>query len=245
MGERVQRKSGLERTKNAIEVAILARQRDGMSQVRIIIVDDHEVVRAGLRACLSGTAGLAVVGEACNASETFVIIETTHPDLVVLDLGLPDKNGLQVTAEIRAAWPGIKVVVLTGSEGESTVKKAIQAGADGFIRKEEAASELLRAIPIVMAGQSYLSPFAAAAITRELRLPAEANSAPESPRPTERELEVLRGFAEGLTYKEIAALMQVSVRTVETYRARLIRRFGCKTRAELVRYAVRHGMVKP
>lgn len=232
-------------TKNAIEVAIVAGQRDGMSQVRIVIVDDHHFVRAGLRAWLSGETGLEVVGEASGAGEAFELIGRTHPDLVVLDLCLPDKSGLEATAEIRAAWPRIKIVVLTGREDESPVKEAIQAGADGFIRKEEAATELLRAIPAVMAGQSYLSPFAAAAITRELRQPPDAKSAPESPRPTERESEVLRGFAEGLTYKEIAALMQVSVRTVETYRARLIRRFGCKTRAELVRYAVRHGMVKP
>jgi DNA-binding NarL/FixJ family response regulator len=216
-----------------------------MTPVRIILVDDHEFLRAGLRVRLSQEAGLEVVGEAGSASEAQAVCARTRADLVVLDLGLPDKSGLEMTAEIRATWPKMKIVVLTGDSHESATREAIRAGADGFVRKEEAAAELLRAIRVVMAGESYLSPVAATAVTRGLRQKPPAEVAPAGPALTERETEVLRGLAEGQAYKEIASDMNVSVRTVETYRARVVRKLGCSTRAELVRYAVRQGLVKP
>jgi DNA-binding NarL/FixJ family response regulator len=215
-----------------------------MTPVRIVLVDDHELVRQGLRRLLTDETGLEVVGEAGSAAEARAVVRKSNPHLVVLDLGLPDTSGIEVAVELRAAWPNLRILVLTGDSHESAAQKAIQAGVDGFMRKEEAAHELLRAISVVMGGQSYFSPLAASAVTRTLR--KESASAVEAKRPqlTVRESEVLRGLAEGQSYKEIAAAMQVSVRTVETYRARLVRKVGCATRAELVRYAVRHGLVK-
>lgn len=213
--------------------------------VRIVLVDDHELLRDGLRVRLSREPGIEVVGEAGSAKETLAVIEKTRPDLVVLDLGLPDKSGIEVTAEIRAARPATKIIVLTGSNTESAARDAIMAGADGFIRKEDAAGELVRAIHVVLAGQTYLSPAAATAVARALRQPSAPVAAAEVPRLTEREQEVLRILAEGRSYKEIASRMKVSVRTVETHRARLVRKLGYGTRAELVRYAVRLGLIKP
>jgi two-component system response regulator NreC len=213
--------------------------------VRIVLVDDHELLREGLRVRLSREPGMEVVGEAGSAKETHAIIEKTRPDLVVLDLGLPDKSGIEVTAEIRAARPAMKIIVLTGNSTESVARDAIRAGADGFIRKEDAAGELVRAIPVVLAGQSYLSPTAVTAVARALRQPAAASAAANVPLLAKREQEVLRILAEGRSYKEIASRMNVSVRTVETYRARLVRKLGFGTRAELVRCAVRLGLIKP
>lgn len=215
-----------------------------MTPVRIVLVDDHELLREGLRKLLTREAGFVVVGEAGTAGELGAVIGNARPDLVVLDIGLPDRNGIEVAAEIRAAWPKLRLLVLTGDSSEATAREAIQAGADGFIRKEEAARELLRAIAVVMAGQSYFSPLAATSVTKVLRQKPEAAAAAKEPPLTVREKDVLRGLAEGQSYKEIAAAMGVSARTVETYRARLVRKLGCATRAELVRYAVRQGLVK-
>ena len=212
--------------------------------MRIILVDDHEFLRDGLRARLSRSAGIEVVGEAGTASEGARVIAETRPDLVLLDLGLPDKTGIELTTEIRAAWPKIKIIVLTGDRNEAATSAAVRAGADGFILKEDAAAELLRAIPVVMAGQAYLSPSAATAVAGALRHRAESKESPRGPQLTERERAVLRGLAEGRSYKDIAASLQVGARTVETYRARLVRKLDCKDRAELVRCAVRLGLVQ-
>lgn len=212
--------------------------------VRIVIVDDHEFLRNGLRMRLARKAGLEVAGEAGNASEALGIIRETHPDLVVLDLGLPDRNGIEVATEIRATWPGIKIIVLTGDSKDAAAHEAIRAGVDGFVRKEDSADELLRAISVVAGGQSYLSPCATTAVARSFRQPPEPPAATQVTPLAEREREVLQGLAEGLVYKEIAARLGLSVRTVETYRARLVRKTGCSTRADLVRHAIRLGLVK-
>lgn len=216
-----------------------------MTPVRVVLVDDHEFLRGGLRLRLAREAGMEFVGEASTACEALDVIGRTGPDLVVLDLGLPDMGGVEVAAKIRATWPVIKIIVLTGDSNEASPGDAIRAGADGFIRKEDPVESLIRAIPLVMAGQSFLSPVAASMVARALRQPSGSDCAPKIPELTEREQEVLKGIGEGLSYKEIAAQMQISVRTVETYRVRLVRKTGISTRAELARYAVRHGLVKP
>lgn len=216
-----------------------------MTPVRVVLVDDHEFLRGGLRLRLERMAGIEVVGEASNAQEACDLVGKCRPDLVVLDLGLPDRSGIEVVTEIRAAIPAVKIIVLTGDSQDSAPAAAIRAGADGFVRKEDPADSLLRAIPLVMAGQSFLSPAAAATVARALRQPAEPKTGPNVAQLAEREREVLKGIGEGLSYKEIAAQMDVSVRTVETYRMRLVRKIGLSTRAELARFAVREGLVKP
>lgn len=216
--------------------------------LRVFLVDDHELMRDALRVRLSrSTAGLEVVGEAGTAREALAGIGRKLPDLVVLDLNLPDQDGASLASAIRSTWPKTKILVLTGDSNEAAVPAAIRAGADGLIRKEDVAEEILRAIPVIMAGQSYFSPRAATAIAHELRRRPEPRGAGSGPQLqlSDREKELLRGLAEGLGYKEIAARMQVSVRTAETYRTRLVRKLGCSTRAELVRFAVRNGLAEP
>lgn len=214
-----------------------------LGSMRIVLLDDHEFLRDGLRARLQRAGSdFQVVGEAGSAAEAYAVIAETLPDLVVLDLQLPDAGGAEVAATIRSKWPGSKILILSGASDESAAVKALRAGADGFVRKEEAAAELLRAISVVMSGQTYLSPAAAVAIVHTMR-PKLEERAPHGPGLADREVEVLRGLAEGLSYKEIAAKIDVGVRTVETYRARIVEKLGCSTRAELVRYAVRQGLV--
>lgn len=216
-----------------------------MTPLRVVLVDDHEFLRGGLRLRLEREPATAVVGEASNARDALAVIGRTLPDLVVLDLGLPDRGGIDVAADIRASWPRMKIIVLTGDSKDSAPADAIRAGADGFVFKEDSADSLIRAIPVVMAGGSFLSPVAASTVARTLRRSAEKKSVPPGAPLAEREREVLKGIGEGLSYKEIAARMQVSVRTVETYRVRLVRKIGVSTRAELARFAVREGLVKP
>lgn len=214
-----------------------------LAAMRIVLVDDHEFLRIGLRARLTrAEAGFEVVGEAGNAAEACAVVAETQPDLVVLDLNLPGVGGAEVAATIRGQWPKIKILILSGANNEAAAVEAIRAGADGFVRKEEAAGELLRAISVVQEGKTYLSPAAAVSVVHTLRVVPEAR-ADEGSGLADREVEVLRRLAEGLSYKEIAAEMNVGVRTVETYRARIVEKLGCSTRAELVRYAVRQGLV--
>jgi DNA-binding NarL/FixJ family response regulator len=216
-----------------------------VAPVRIVIVDDHKLLRDGLRALLAPEAAtIQLVGEAGTARDAYAVVKKTRPDLVILDLNLPDQNGARLTAEIRSAWPKIKVLVLSGSGDTEAAAAVAHSGADGFVRKEDAVEDLLRAIPIIMQGRSFFSPAAADAVARALWNKAEVPAPATAPRLAEREREVLRGFAEGMSYKEIAAQMGISVRTAETYRARLVQKLGCNSRAELVRCAIRHGLVE-
>jgi DNA-binding NarL/FixJ family response regulator len=223
-----------------------AEPANARAAVRLVLIEDHELVRDGLRALLSAESStIQILGEAGTAREGYALVQKFRPDLVVLDLNLPDQNGAQLAAELRSQWPETKILVLSGSSSLRTAAEAAAAGADGFVRKEDAAREFLRAIPAIMAGRPYFSPVAADTLAQALWKKPEEKKEPKAPELAEREHEVLRGFAEGLSYKEIAAQMQISVRTAETYRARLVRKLGCTSRAELVRCGIRHGLVEP
>lgn len=210
--------------------------------VRIVLVDDHKILRDGLRLRLLQEPDLIVVGEAASALETYACVEKTSPDLVLIDIDLPDESGIEATKRLLAHFPAIKILVLTGLTDPKIAHEVLLAGASGFLRKEEASEELIRAIRVVMAGKNYLSPDAATAIT--IALKAEPTRTME-PVVTERELDFLKGLAAGKSYKEIADEMSLSVKSVEAYRARLVKKIGCSSRAELVRYAVRKGFVAP
>jgi DNA-binding NarL/FixJ family response regulator len=206
--------------------------------VRILLVDDHKMLRDGLRLRLQLEQDFSVVGEASSASEAYASIERDAPNVVIMDVNLPGENGIAATKKILAAHPELRLIVLTSAFDPDVANDALVAGARGFLRKEDASDELVRAIRVVLDGKVYLSADAATALTAVLR----EKSSPGTDL-SERELAVLKGVAEGLTYKEIADAMKISVKSVETYRARLARKLGCSTRAELVRYAVRRGLV--
>lgn len=210
--------------------------------VRLVIVDDHKILRDGLRLRLQQEEDFTVVGEAANAAEAYDCVARTAPDVVVMDLNLPGESGIVATARIRQEWPTVRVVVLTGEATERVTQDTLLAGAHGFVRKEDASEDLARAVRVVMTGKTYLTPEAATVVTQAL---VTKPAAPRGPELSERELAVLKGLAEGLSYKEIAGQLDVSVKSVETYRARLVKKTGCATRAELVRYAIRAGIVAP
>lgn len=214
--------------------------------LRIAIVDDHELVRTGLRMRLEHEEAFTVVGEAGTAAAAYALVEKESPDLVVMDLDLPGEDGLAATATLKTRWPGTRVLVLTGSKSDCITKTAIRAGADGIVFKSEASDDLVRAVRTLAAGKVFLSPDAATALVDGIRngtdsTPARSVAGPEL---SGRERAVLQGLGEGLSYKEIAAQMGVSVKTVDTYRARLGKKLGCGNRAELVRGAIRLGLVQ-
>ncbi len=209
-------------------------------RVRIVLVDDHAMLREGLRLRLQKETDFSVVDDASNAAEAYASLERHAPDVVVLDVQLPGESGIAATKQIRARWPDTRIIVLTGSIESELASDAMIAGANGFLHKVNAGDDLARAIRVVMAGQTYLSAEGVAAVAEALR---RQNEPARGPALSERELEVLRGMADGLSYKEIGGALGLSPKSVETYRARLARKIGFTTRVELVRYALRCGLV--
>ncbi len=213
---------------------------------RLILVDDHAVVRSGLRMLLENEPDLAIVGEAGTAREAFALIETAMPDVVLMDIGLPDRSGIEATREIKAAHPAVAVVALTIHEDAEYFFQMLQAGASGYVPKRAAPQELLFAVRSAAAGEVYLDPSLAKLLVHDFvaRGPVEALTDPEH-RLTERELEVLAYVAEGASTQEIAEALGISPKTVGRHRENLMRALGLHTRTELVKYAIRHGLISP
>ncbi len=210
--------------------------------IRVLLVDDHPLVRAGIRRVLETRPGLTVVGEASSGGEALPLIESLKPDIVVLDLAMPEIDGLDVLDRLRRRSGSLHILVLTMHARKEYVRRAIDAGADGYLLKESAVQELLTAIDTVRSGRPYFSP----RIQSELERPPETaadEGQPDPSRLTGREREVLRSIARGLSTKEIAARMSISARTVETHRANLMRKLELRSIARLTQFAIRAGLV--
>ena len=209
--------------------------------VRIALCDDHGIVRGGLRRILDAEEDLAVVGEAGSVHEAVALAATERPDVFVMDVGLPDGSGITATAEVRRVSPTTRVLVLTVHDDVAYLRRAFEAGADGYMVKDAADVELVHAVRQIAGGHQYVHPTLGAAL-----LAADA-PAPRFHGPggdlSEREIEVLRRVALGSTTGEIAAQLFVSVRTVETHRAHIQQKLDIRTRAELVRYARGAGLL--
>ncbi len=210
-----------------------------MTRTRILLADDHAVLRSGLKMLLNAQDDLVVVGEATNGQEALVAVRKHAPDLLLLDISMPKTDGLQVLHQIRRTYPHVRVLVLTMHEEEGYLKRALEAGAAGYCPKSAADAELLSAIRAVMQGNVYIHP-SHAKILLDKMLP----STMPSPAPadlSERESAVLKLVALGHTNQEIAQQLALSVKTVESYRARGMEKLGLKSRAALVRYAIQAG----
>lgn len=213
-----------------------------MKRLRLLLVDDHAVVREGLRALLAGDPQFDVVGEAADGNDAVAAASRLQPDVVVMDVSLPGSNGVQATRRIKQQQPGTRVVALTVHEESGYLRSLLDAGASGYVLKRSAAAELVRALHAVGDGGTYLDP----AMTGQLvgkytRSPHEAGPAPGL---SERETEVVRLVARGYSNKEIANRLEVSVKTVETYRYRAVEKLGLRGRADLVRYAIEKGWLE-
>ncbi len=205
--------------------------------VRVLIVDDHAVVRQGLRVFLILDSEIQIVGEAANGAQALTMARELRPDVVLMDLLMPVMDGITATATIRREMPHTEVVALTSVLEDALVVDAVRAGAIGYLLKDTQADELCRAIKAAADGQVQLSPKAAERLMREVR-------APESPEAlTERETEVLRLLAQGQSNKEIAATLNIGEKTVKTHVSNILAKLGVPSRTQAALYAVRIGLV--
>jgi DNA-binding NarL/FixJ family response regulator len=211
-------------------------------RLRVVLADDHAIVREGIKTLVNAQPDMEVVGEAGEGGEVWRRVGELRPDVVVMDVSMPGGNGVEATARIKANWPEIKVLALTMHEDKAYLRGLLEVGAAGYVLKRSAADELIRAIRVVAGGGTYLDPALAAAVVesfvgRKSVLRGEMAGTPLS----DRETEVLHLIARGYANKEIAARLGVSVKTIETYKARSMEKLGLDGRADIVRYALAQG----
>lgn len=200
---------------------------------------------SGLRQTIARQSHLALVGESFTGAGALQLAEELAPDMILTEVHLPDMNGIEVTRRVLATRPALKIVIFSGDADRRLVDQALQAGACGYVLKRSAAEELLQAIDWVMAGRVYLSPDVSVGIIEAYRKSLRGDSDLVKPSLPEREKEMLRLIAEGRRNKEIAAQLNLSLKSVEAYRSRLMKKLSCASSAELVRYAIREGIVAP
>jgi DNA-binding NarL/FixJ family response regulator len=216
-----------------------------VKKLRILIADDHGLVRRGARAVLHAREGWRVVGEAANGREAVEKAIELKPDVAVVDIGMPELDGIEVARQIREAAPDTKVLVLTMHESDQMVRRALEAGARGYLLKSDLTDCLANAVRAVSEGKRFLTPKVSEIVLDGFLKPKSEHRPEDRPgaRITPRELENLRLLAEGKTNKEIAAQLGIAVRTVETHRAKIMLKLGLHSLAELIHYAMRNEII--
>jgi two-component system, NarL family, response regulator NreC len=217
-----------------------------MARIRLLLVDDHEVVRSGLRMLLENQADLKILGEADTGKQALEMVETLNPDVVIMDITLPDISGIEATRRIKEAHPDMAVVALTIHEDQQYFFEMLQAGASGYVPKRAAPDDLITAIRAAHRGETYIYPSLAKLLVGDFLSRSGEGDAKEAINGlTPRESEVLNLLAEGKTNDEIADLLSISVHTVARHRENLMGKLGLHSRSELVKYAIRKGLIKP
>jgi len=208
--------------------------------IRVVLADDHAIVRAGLRELLTATGDITVIGEATNGQDTLAAVREGGFDVLVLDMSMPGRSGIELIKLVKAEQPKLRVLVLSMHSEKQYAVRAVKAGAAGYLTKETAADELVSAIRRVAGGGAYITPETAE------RLVLESSSRAEGPlhgRLSDREFEVFRKLVAGRSVTDIAHDLTLSVKTISTHKARILEKMGYSSQAELVRYAVEHGLV--
>jgi two-component system, NarL family, response regulator NreC len=208
--------------------------------INVLVADDHQLVRQGLKALLE-REGFKVIGEAANGQEALKLAETLHPEVAVLDLAMPVLNGIDAAREMQRISGKTKTILLSMHNDSRYILESLRSGAKGFVMKSHAADDLVRAIREAARGGTYLSPEVSDAVVQAYQNKTEVPPDPLSP----RERQVLQLIAESKTTKEVAATLDISVKTAETYRTRIMEKLDIHETASLVRYAVRRGVVQP
>lgn len=210
---------------------------------KVLLADDHAILRDGLRMVLEAQPGITVIGEAGDGRKALDMVEELHPDVVVMDIAMPNLNGLEATRQIKRRFPYVKVVILTMHENPQYLTQIVKAGATGAVLKRSAGTELVTAVKAAAHGESFFSPTIASMLLDDYRTLLTQ----EAPDPlellTEREREILQLVAEGKTNAEIAELLTLSIKTVQTHRAHLMEKLDAHDRTDLVKHAMRAGMI--
>ncbi len=215
-----------------------------MSKIKVLIADDHTLVRQGIRSLLALAADIEIVGEAADGRQAIEKVRQLAPDVVLMDLAMPKMGGLEATRRIRKEFPATKVIAVTQYDDSEYVVPVIEAGARGFVTKMASPLELATAIQAVYRGDSFLSPSAAAILVEECQLKTDAEGEKDSLQLlTDRERETLKLIAEGHTAREIAEVLVVSPKTVEWYKTNLMRKLNLHNTADLIKYAIRKRVV--
>lgn len=213
-----------------------------MSVIRILVADDHTIVRQGIVSMLEETGECQVVAQASNGAAAIEFAMETKPDVVVTDLSMPRLSGLEVVRRLQAQLPDVKTLVLTVHEEDEYILPIIRAGASGFLNKDTSVSELMNAIKAIHAGESYFGPRATRAIADQQQRPHDAGLDPYETL-TVRERETFQLVVEGKTTKEVAQILDIGVKTAENHRARMMEKLGVRNTAEVVRFAARKGLL--
>jgi len=213
--------------------------------LRILLADDHKVVRQGTRALLSTVPEWKIVGEADNGRDAVSLTAELKPDIVILDIGMPELNGLDATRQIKKKLPETEVLIFTGQETEELVHDVFDSGARSYIMKTDAADHLIDALKALSEHKHFFtSRISEIVFARYIQGKKTVEGAPEKSRITDREREIVQLLAEGKSSKEIATILGISVRTVETHRAAIMKKLGLKSFSELIRYAVRNKIIE-
>ncbi|HTP09072.1 MAG TPA: response regulator transcription factor [Anaerolineae bacterium] len=212
--------------------------------IRVLLVDDHAVVRTGLHMLLGQEDDIEIVGEAGSGREALNSTEQLHPNLVLIDIGLPDMTGIEVTRQIKQQWPDVAVVALTIHEDEEYFFQMLQAGANGYVPKRAAPEELLTALRTAAEGGVYLYPSLAKLLVRDYLSGEREATADTLDGLTDREQEVLAHLADGASNQDIAETLNISPKTVARHRENIMRKLNLHSRSELVKYAIRKGIIK-
>lgn len=217
-----------------------------MATIRLLLVDDHEVVRSGLRMLLENEADLVIAGEASTGGQALEMVETLEPDVVIMDITLPDISGIEATRRIKESHADVAIVALTIHEDQQYFFEMLQAGASGYVPKRAAPDDLITAVRAAHRGETYIYPSLAKLLVGDFLSRSGEEGAKETMNGlTPRENEVLSLLAEGKTNDEIADILTISVHTVARHRENLMGKLGLHSRSELVKYAIRKGLIKP
>jgi DNA-binding NarL/FixJ family response regulator len=211
-------------------------------KIKVLLADDHVMMRGGLRMLLEQNAEIAVVGEAEDGRETVRIAKKLQPDVVVMDIAMPDMNGIEATRQIIAEHPGVKVIALSMHSDRHFVSEMLKAGAMAYLLKQCAVDELITAIKTVLKNQTYISPCISSVVVDQFVRNTSKSKPDVFSRLTDREREVLQLVAEGKTSKEIASQLNLSIKTVEAHRLNIMEKLNIHTVAELTKYAIREGL---
>ncbi len=219
-----------------------------MSSIKLMLVDDHDIVRAGLRMLLDAQSDMEIVAEAGSGADAIILAQSHSPDIILMDVNMPDMNGIETTCRVKAVCPNTKILALTIHEEEEYFFKMLNAGASGYIPKRAAPEDLLTAIHAVYQGEVFLHPSVAGALVKDYLQRGETLPEPvtiDDPVLTDREQQVLTLIAEGLTNKQIGEQLGISPKTVARHRDNISQKLNLSTRAELTRYAIQIGLVSP
>ena len=222
----------------------VADSREDDAMLRVVLADDHAVVREGLKSLINAQSDMSVVGEAADGEEACRLAQSLNPDVLVMDLSMPRLGGAEATARVRSECPAVKVLALTVHEERVYLTQLLRAGASGYVLKRAAAAELVRAIRAVATGAVYIDPEMAGSLVKGYLDGQDVANQPAQGPLSDREREVLTRIARGFSNKEIAGQLGISVKTVETYKARMAEKLGLHSRVEMVRFAAQQGWLE-